>query len=170
MPRQRADLISVYIIRAAAHGLELLTLQRSDRARFPGDWQVVHGHIEPGEAAWQAAARELAEETALPVRRWFRLFLVETFYNPENDTIYSVPAFLAEVAPDAVCRLSDEHRACQWRRLDDARTVFRWETQRQSIAALKLATASWPQPGAGLMTLDLDALQRTWDERRRARP
>ena len=53
----KASLISVYLLREAPAGLEVLLLQRGPDHRFPGDWQGVHGHIEAGEAAWQAARR-----------------------------------------------------------------------------------------------------------------
>ena len=65
-----------------------------------------------GRRAWQAAARELCEETGLPALRWFRCLHLETFYNPENDTVYFVPVFVVETTPDAPCHLSAEHQAC----------------------------------------------------------
>lgn len=33
-----------------------------------GGWMQPGGHVDPGEAPWQAAVRETAEETGLPVR------------------------------------------------------------------------------------------------------
>ena len=99
MARVRANLISVYVVRPAGSGVELLLLQRPDDYRFPGDWQAVHGHIEEGEPAWRAAERELAEETGLDAARWWRLSPLESFYNPENDSVYLVPTFLVEVVP-----------------------------------------------------------------------
>ena len=162
MSRLKANLVSVYVLRAGAAGLELLTLQRAEQSRFPGAWQVVHGHVEPGEAAWQAASRELREETGLPALRWFRCLHLETFYNPENDTVYVVPVFVVETTPDARCQISAEHQACAWRSLDEARSLFLWATQRQSIDAVIEATHRWPQPGPGLQPIDLPALERAW--------
>ena len=106
----KASLISVYLLREAPAGLEVLLLQRGDAHRFPGDWQGVHGHIEPGEAAWQAALRELDEETGIDPSDWFRLIRVASFYEPATDAVYLVPGFVALAAPGAVVRLSAEHR------------------------------------------------------------
>lgn len=160
MAQLKANLVSVYVVREGQRGIELLLLQRPQDYTFPGDWQAVHGHIEEGETAWQAALREVREETALQPRRWFRLFEVETFYNPENDTVYLVPTFMAEADRQAQCELSPEHRSHVWRLLPEARAQCAWETLRSSIDALTVATEKWPHAGAGLMELDLDALQR----------
>ncbi len=158
MPRLKSNLVSVYVLRESAAGVELLMLQRPDDYVFPGDWQAVHGHVEPDETGWQAALREVREETGLSPDRWYRLFQVETFYNPENDSIYLVPVFVAAVDADADCRISDEHQACAWRRLTQARAAFSWETQRQTVDALLTATVSWPDAGPGLMIMEMDAL------------
>ena len=105
MPRLQSNLISVYVVRRAPPGaatpIELLMLQRPVDYAVPGDWQAVHGHIEPGEVAWRAALREQQEETGLPVLNWYRLAEIESFFNPVNDVIYLVPAFVAVVPRDA---------------------------------------------------------------------
>ncbi len=166
MPALKTNLISVYVLREGSRGMELLLLQRGPRHQFPGDWQAVHGHLEAGEAAWQAAEREVREETGLRPALWFRLHHIESFYNPENDSLYFVPTFVAVVDADSECTLSDEHQACRWCTLTEARELFAWETQRQSVDALSAATRTWPQPGPGLMPLDLPKLRRHADERR----
>jgi dATP pyrophosphohydrolase len=168
MVRLRANLISAYLLRPASSGgvpLELLLLQRPDDYRFPGDWQAVHGHIEAGEPAWTAALRETAEETGLPVRRWWRLLPLESFYNAENDSIYQVPAFVGEVEPGAEPRISDEHQASRWCNLEEARSMFRWQTQQSSVDAIMASVDGWPQTGTGLMELDIEALERQLPQR-----
>ena len=159
MPRLKANLVSVYVVRPSPAGLDVLLLQRPAGHRFARDWQGVHGHIEPGETAWEAALRELREETGLVARRWFRLHRLESFYNPDNDSLYFVPVFIAEVDPQAECVTSEEHAACEWRPPAAARTRLSWETQRESLDALARAAVGWP--GSGVLELDLEALQRT---------
>jgi 8-oxo-dGTP pyrophosphatase MutT (NUDIX family) len=168
MPRIKANLVSVYVVRDAPAGaatpIELLMLQRPADYLLPGDWQAVHGHIEPDEPAWCAALREQHEETGLPVLHWYRLAEIENFFNPANDTIYLVPAFVAVVPRDTQTVLSNEHQACVWRTLDQAITMFSWQTQRRTVDTLREATQDWPALGAALMELDIEALRRTAPE------
>lgn len=49
--------------------LQVLLLERADR---PGFWQSVTGSIEPGETLWDAAVREVREETGLDAE-YYRL-------------------------------------------------------------------------------------------------
>ncbi|MDE2746589.1 MAG: NUDIX domain-containing protein [Chloroflexota bacterium] len=156
MPRLRSNIVAVYIVRPALDGVELLMLQRPEGHRFAGAWQTVGGHIEEkqGETAWQAALRELNEETALDVERWFRIDRPETFYNPENDTIYFVPAFAALVATGAEPTISDEHQAWRWQRPDDAAETVDWAAMRDSILMVGEALADPEHPGLGVTEFD----------------
>ena len=157
MPRLRSRFVAVYHLRRAPRDsdhadeqIEILLLQRPPDHRFAGDWQSVGGHIERDargveETAWQAAVREAQEETALPVERWFRIDRPESFYNPENDTIYFVPAFAALVPDDAPDpALSDEHAAWRWAPPSEAAAAVSWQAARDSI--LLLARPPRPRP------------------------
>ena len=163
MPRIRSNIIAVYVVRPAPRGggIELLMLQRPDDHRFAGAWQTVGGHIEERreETAWQAALRELDEETALPVDRWFRIDRPEMFYNPENDTIYLVPAFVALVAADARPTLSDEHQAYRWQSPQKAASSVDWAAMRDSILLVGEAFPDPEQPGLGVTEFDPERLR-----------
>ena len=156
MPRLRSNIIAVYIVRPAEDGIELLMLQRPETHRFAGAWQTVGGHIEEkrGETAWQAALRELDEETRLTVARWFRIDRPETFYNPENDTIYFVPAFVALVAHKAEPTLSEEHQAWRWQTPEEAAATVDWAVMRDSILMVGEALANPEHPGLGVTEFD----------------
>lgn len=161
MPRLRTNLVAVYIARPAEDGqIELLLLQRPPGHRFAGAWQTVGGHIEEkqGETAWQAAVRELDEETGLAVERWFRIDRPETFYNPENDTIYFVPAFAALTAAGVEPRLSDEHQAWRWAEPDQAAASVDWQAMRDSLLLVGEALADPERPGLGITEFDPAAL------------
>ena len=152
MPRLRSNIVAVYIVRPAPNGVELLMLQRPEGHRFAGAWQTVGGHIEEkqGETAWQAALRELHEETGLDVERWFRIDRPETFYNPENDTIYLVPAFAALVSAGSEPTISDEHRASRWQSPEAAAGTVDWAAMRDSILMVGAALADPDCPGLGV--------------------
>ncbi|MCY4617457.1 MAG: NUDIX domain-containing protein [Chloroflexi bacterium] len=166
MPRLRSNIIAVYIVRPAgpdpADGIELLMLQRPEGHRFAGAWQTVGGHIEEkqGETAWQAAIRETNEETCLEVERWFRIDRPESFYNPENDTIYFVPAFAALVARDAEPVLSEEHQAWKWQTPNEAAHAVDWAAMRDSILLVGEAFSDPEQPGLGVSEFDPEDLRR----------
>lgn len=156
MPRLRSRFVAVYSVRRAANrngagGVEFLLLQRPPGHRFAGDWQTVGGHIEEGETAWQAAVRESDEETALPIERWFRIDRPESFYNPENDTIYFVPAFVALASANAEPTISDEHCAWRWASVADAAASVGWQAVRDSILLVAEALADADRPGFGVM-------------------
>ena len=153
MPRLRSNIVAVYVVRAVeSGGVELLMLQRPEGHRFAGAWQTVGGHVEErdGETAWQAAVRELHEETGLAARRWFRIDRPETFYNPDNDTIYFVPAFAALVEADAPVTLSDEHQAFRWQTPTNAAASVDWAAMRGSIVLVGEALADPDRPGLGV--------------------
>lgn len=156
MPRLRSNIIAVYIVRPAQDGIELLMLQRPETHRFAGAWQTVGGHIEEkqGETAWQAALRELDEETSLTVERWFRIDRPETFYNPENDTIYFVPAFVALVAANVEPTISEEHQAWRWQAPEEAAATVDWAAMRDSLLLVGAALADPKHPGLGVTAFD----------------
>lgn len=161
MPRLRTNLVAVYIVRPCdLGGIELLLLQRPPSHRFAGAWQTVGGHIEEkqGETAWQAALRELDEETGLVVERWFRLDHPESFYNPENDTIYFVPAFAAVTTAGAEPQISDEHQAWKWASPSEAAAAVDWQAMRDSLVLVAEALGDPERPGLGITEFDPAAL------------
>ncbi len=160
MPRLRSNIVAVYVVRTAIDGIEVLMLQRPQGHRFAGSWQTVGGHIEEkqGESAWQAALRELDEETGIEVEQWLRIDRPESFYNPDNDTIYFVPAFVAVVSQDAEPTLSDEHQAFRWLKAEEAAASVDWAAMRDSILLVGEAFADPQHPGPGVTEIDLKSL------------
>ncbi len=56
-----------------------LVLKRSS-SYLTGTWQPISGRIEKGEKAWEAALREIKEETGLTPDRFYSTNQVESFY------------------------------------------------------------------------------------------
>lgn len=104
----------MYAFRRSERRVEFLMLRRSPSSRLGGTWQCVHGKIEPPERAWQAALRELREETGLTPIGFWQIDFVNTFYVASEDVVMHCPCFAAEIAPDAMVRLSDEHTEFAW--------------------------------------------------------
>ncbi|MCB0279821.1 MAG: NUDIX domain-containing protein [Calditrichaeota bacterium] len=109
-----------------------LLLKRAADLRYPNTWQQVQGKVEPGETAWQAALRELKEETGLsPVQFWNVDFL-NRFYYPQTDETYQFPVFAAEVRNKTV-RLSHEHSDYKWIDYPNCKELVIWESQKQAL-------------------------------------
>lgn len=134
----RYDMIAVHVVRPDETGQshEFLQLRRSAGDYMGGTWQIVRGTSNPGEKAWEAALRELREETGLTPRRFYRLGLMETFYMPVNETVWHVPNFVAVVGREDKVLLNEEHEAFRWtpRERIDAETM--WASERLVLAEL----------------------------------
>jgi len=59
--------------RRDASSLVLLGRREAGRAFYPGVWDVLGGHLEPGETSVQALARELREEVGVTPTAWHYL-------------------------------------------------------------------------------------------------
>ena len=133
MTSVRVSLVDVYVLRRGAEGLSCLVLRRAAGGRCPGSWETVHGHIEEGERPWQAAARELKEETGLAPERLYNLSRVEAFYQHREDEVALVPVFVAFVDPGAAVRLGPEHDAHDWLAPSAAGGRFAWPRERRAL-------------------------------------
>lgn len=126
-------LIDLYPYRINGKKPEFLLLKRAGKKIYAGQWRMVGGKAEPGEAYWQAALRELREETGLiPIKMW-TIPSVNTFYEHVSDTVYHIPAFAAELDASAEPVLDDEHSAFEWFSLENAEEQIRWPEQKRLL-------------------------------------
>jgi len=122
--------------------LNFLLLRRSKDNSYPGIWQPVAGKVKPGETAWQAARRELFEETGFRPTHFYTLDHVSSYYLHRHDETIHVPTFIAEIPPDPP-KLSAEHDKFQWLPLERAVQTASWEPYRKALIAIpKLLTSS----------------------------
>jgi 8-oxo-dGTP pyrophosphatase MutT (NUDIX family) len=128
-----SNVIDVYPFRRAENGVEFLLLKRVASVRLGGTWQAVHGRIEAGETAWQAALRELKEETGLAPLGFWQIEFVNTFYLATEDRVLICPCFAAEIASDADVTLSHEHTDFRWEPTEQALRSFMWPGQRHAV-------------------------------------
>lgn len=132
----RCTMVSVVVLRGEGSATRMLVAQRAG-AYLHGVWSYIAGHVEQGEHGWQAALRELREETALAPRSFWATSYCERFYAAASDTIEVVPAFVARVADDASVRLNSEHSAHRWVTLDEAADLLPFGSQRELIAHVR---------------------------------
>lgn len=126
-------MVSVLALQGSGAATRVLLVQRASR-HLHGVWSYVAGHIEQGESAWQAARRELAEETALVPLALYATSFCEQFYDAHGECIQIVPAFVARVAADATVRLNHEHSAFRWLELPEAAAAVPFGSQRDLLA------------------------------------
>ena len=132
----RCRMVSVIVLRGAGAATRMLVLRRAGDY-LHGVWSYVAGHVEAGETGWQAALRELREETALVPESFWATSFCERFYLAASDTIELVPAFVARVAEEAEVRLNGEHSAFRWVTLDEAFERLPFGSQRDLLAHVR---------------------------------
>ena len=129
----RAFLASLVAIRNTEARHEVLLLKRTQT--LIGEWCQIAGSIEKDETAWQAALRELDEETGLKPSAFYSADTCEQFYEAGRDAITIAPVFIAFIDNSAEVSLNHEHSEYRWVSFDEAiemvafggqRRVLRW--------------------------------------------
>jgi dATP pyrophosphohydrolase len=129
----RTNAVVVYVVRHSPRGPEVLLLKRSKGDALDEFWLHCAGRIEPGEKAWQAARRELREETGLETPDFYATNFCEQFYSAGMDAICLLPLFVAFVDETAEVRLNDEHSGHVWVSFDKARDMVPFHNQRECL-------------------------------------
>lgn len=155
MPALSSHAVDVYPYRTRGDGVtEWLVLRRAPGRSDAGRWRMVGGKIHDGEAAWQTALRELAEETGWRtgdgLRQLWALPSVNAFYEWQADRVVLAPAFAAEVDGDP--RLDAEHDAWAWLPPDAAAGRLAWPEQTR-LLRLAAQFASSERPDAWGVTV-----------------
>ncbi|MEM7189321.1 MAG: NUDIX domain-containing protein [Pseudomonadota bacterium] len=127
----RSFAVSLVAMRVVEGDHQVLLMRRV--GSLEGAWCQVAGGIEVGETAWQAALRELAEETGLTPEAFYSADFCEQFYEVDRDAITMNPVFVAYVAAGAEVRLNNEHDAHRWLSIDDAIALVDFGGQRKML-------------------------------------
>ncbi len=134
MPNIAGEIVEVTVFRRTSGKPLFLILKRAENDRlYPGIWQIVTGMIEAGERATHAALREVREETGLNPQRFWRLPIVNSFYDPAGDTLHLCSNFAVLVEENAEPLLSKEHQTSEWCSLDRALALLPWTGQRNAV-------------------------------------
>lgn len=94
------------------------------------------GRIEPGEKAWQAAVREVREETDLKPITVYTSGNTDIFYNPVDEVMEVVPIFVVRVASQEPVNLDDAHEDHAWLPLPRAIDSVAFPGQRRALESI----------------------------------
>ncbi|MBU6246153.1 MAG: NUDIX domain-containing protein [Xanthomonadaceae bacterium] len=132
----RCGIVSVVVLRGAGGDTRMLLARRAG-GHLAGEWSYIAGHVRAGEAGWQAAQRELLEETGLVPAALYATGFCEQFYTARPEGVEIVPAFVARVDEHAAVRLNHEHSAWRWVGLDEAAARLPFGSQRDLLAHVR---------------------------------
>jgi dATP pyrophosphohydrolase len=133
MPRIVSDIVDVYIFRRMNKNVQFLVLRRRPDVVLGDTWQAIHGKIEPGERAVDAALREVRERTGLTPRKFYSADYINQFYDHATDSIVLAPSFAGLVGSREKPQLSSEFGDYAWCDLEETVARLPWSGQRWAV-------------------------------------
>lgn len=125
----KKKLIDLYPYRRNEDRTEYLLLKRAKGRQYDGQWRMIGGKVEAGETYWQAALRELYEETRLKPIKYWTIPSLNKFYEHHTDEILTIPAFAAQIQESHSIVLNKEHSIAEWFDIDQAVQHILWPEQ-----------------------------------------
>ena len=132
MNQIKVRVVDCYVYRRTDDGILFLLMKRNLNKIYEHLWQGVAGKIEEGETSFEAAIRELKEETGLSPVNMFVADHVSKFYEVHGDRINLVPVFGIEVDSEII-NLSEEHISYKWVDINEALNTLVWNGQKKGI-------------------------------------
>ena len=123
--------VSIFVLRQQHEQVEVLLMRRT--TSMPGKWCQVAGSIEAGETAWQAALRELREETGLELSQLWSGDICEQFYELQKGRIPMLPVFVGFVDALLDVQLNAKHDAFDWLDFDTVCERVAFPRQRHNL-------------------------------------
>ena len=108
---------------------KMLLLKRASESN--GQWCQIAGGIEQNETAWQAALREVKEETGFVPEALYSGDICEQFYEIDKDAIWLAPVFVGFISENQSVQLNEEHTDFQWVSIEEAISIVPFSGQRR---------------------------------------
>ncbi|MBN2209864.1 MAG: NUDIX domain-containing protein [Sedimentisphaerales bacterium] len=128
--------IAAYICRIE-NGIGRYLIIKRQTPYLNDTWQMVSGALEKGETAWEAALREIEEETGLVPDRLYSINDVELFYEINQNCINIIPVFVGFLDTEQSVRLSHEHSEYKWVSAEEAVAFFSFDNQMKTIRRIE---------------------------------
>lgn len=132
----RSFAVSVVVLRPSGLKRDVLLLQWS--RSLAGEWCQVAGAIEPGEAAWRAALREVEEETGLALKQLYSADIFEQLYEADRDAISLLPVFVGFARQEAEVRRNAKHSVARWVAFDEALEIVPFAGQPNVLGHIEI--------------------------------
>ena len=120
----RAYGVTAFVCKREGEIWQVLLLRRVTPGRLGATWSQVWGVIEAGETAWQAALREIREESGLRPDRFYYADICEQCYDANVDCVCVIPVFVAFVDSEQAVVLNEEHSDYRWASFDEAQALL----------------------------------------------
>lgn len=127
--------IAVILLKKVDNDIKFLLLKRNTNP-LKGLWCYIGGGIEQGEKAWEAALREVREETGITNVSLYATNQFDQFYDPHKDYIYFVPVFVGFVDNQDV-QLNDEHSEYKWLSYEEALNLLSLPGNENVLASIE---------------------------------
>lgn len=134
-------LVDLYPYRIREKECEFLVLKRAPGKKYAGEWRMVGGKVSDEEKSWEAALRELEEETGHKPIRFWSVPSLNHFYDYETDRVQLIPAFAAQLVEEQPIALNEEHIDYLWVPVDEVSNFIIWPEQLRLMKMIHLALA-----------------------------
>jgi len=114
--------IAVVLLKKIDHQCQVLLLKRASTI-LRDAWCYIGGSIEKGEKAWQAALREIQEETGITSVSLYNSNKFDQFYSSADDYIYLAPIFVGYVNEMQDVIINYEHKEFKWLSFKEAKEM-----------------------------------------------
>ncbi|MFE8699764.1 NUDIX pyrophosphatase [Cytobacillus sp. FJAT-54145] len=111
--------VAVVLLKKIKEEYKVLLLKRSTPV-LQEAWCYIGGSIEHGERAWEAALREVKEETGISNIKLYTSNKFDQIYSPKENYIYVAPVFVGYVDGQQDVTLNYEHNDYKWLSINEA--------------------------------------------------
>lgn len=129
-------LVDVYPYRRKPNEVKFLICKRAADVQYAHQCRMIGGKVNSNETHYEAALRELKEETGLSPDLFWTIPSVNQFYDHNSDRILQIPAFGAQINKELSIMLNHEHVSYKWISEDQLDNYIQWPEQKRLMKLL----------------------------------
>lgn len=129
-------LVDVYAYQKIQDEVKLLVLKRAPDVQYANQWRMIGGKVRSKETFYNAAVRELKEETSLTPDLFWSIPSVNQFYDHNSDRVLQIPPFGAQIKNNVSITLNHEHVSWKWISPEEIDTYIQWPEQKRLMKLL----------------------------------